>query len=61
MVRKHTLNVLGGWTEEKLLEWAKNRVKKIQLLLHSKINLFQIVNIYSIYYQLLNLEQLTKN
>ena len=28
MVRKHTLNVLGGWTEEKLLEWAKNRVKR---------------------------------
>lgn len=22
LVRKHTLQILGGWTEEKLLEWA---------------------------------------
>jgi plastin-1 len=28
MVRKHTLQLLGGWTEEKLLEWALEKVKK---------------------------------
>jgi len=28
MVRKHTLNMLGGWTEEKLLAWGNERVKK---------------------------------
>ena len=28
MVRKHTLATLGGWTEEKLLEWAVQRVPK---------------------------------
>ena len=28
MVRKHTLQLLGGWNEEKLLEWALERVHK---------------------------------
>lgn len=28
LVRKHTLDVLGGWSEDQLLQWAKQRVKK---------------------------------
>jgi len=28
-VRRHSLETLGGWTEEKLLEWANGRITDV--------------------------------
>ena len=50
LVRKHTLQILGGWTEEKLLEWANERGngKTIKNFKDSTIKncefLFQVLN-----------------